>query len=48
MDQYVYPNEELADRQVIASGNEHHEAEIVTELRKKAKAEGLVEPVLPR
>jgi acyl-CoA dehydrogenase len=41
MDEHVYPNEELAERQVIASGNEHHEPEIVTGLRKKAKAEGL-------
>ena len=41
MDQHVYPNEELADQQIIASGNEHHEPEIVTELRKQAKAEGL-------
>ena len=38
MDEHVYPNEELAERQVIASGNEHHEPEIVTGLRKKAES----------
>src|SRR5579875_1621197 len=47
MDEYVYPNEELAERQVAASGNEHHEPEIVTSLRQKAKAEGLWNLFMP-
>jgi acyl-CoA dehydrogenase len=41
MDQHVYPNETLAEQQVAASGDEHREPPIVTEIRARARREGL-------
>jgi acyl-CoA dehydrogenase len=41
MERYIYPNQETYRRQIEASGNPHHHAEIVDELKQKAKAEGL-------
>jgi acyl-CoA dehydrogenase len=47
MDRYIYPNEETYRDQIAASGNPHHHAEIVDELKSKAKAEGLWNLFLP-
>ncbi len=47
MDEYVYPNESTYTNQIEASGNPHHHAEIVDELKAKAKAAGLWNLFLP-
>jgi acyl-CoA dehydrogenase len=47
MDRFIYPNEQTFRDQVAASGNPHHHAEIVDELKAKAKAEGLWNLFLP-
>lgn len=47
MDRYIYPNEQRYSDQIAASGNPHHHAEIVDELKTKAKAEGLWNLFLP-
>ncbi len=41
MDEYIYPAEALAERQVAASGDEHREPPVVTDIRARAKREGL-------
>ena len=47
MDKYVYPNIETYQQQIEQSGNPHHHAEIVDELKEKARAEGLWNFFLP-
>ena len=47
MDAQVYPAEKMAHDQAAASGNHYSDPEIVVELRKKAKAEGLWNLYLP-
>ena len=47
MDRYIYPNEHTYLEQIAASGNPHHHAEIIDELKVKAKAEGLWNLFLP-
>ena len=47
MDQYIYPNEQTYRDQITASGDPHHHAEIIDELKKKAKAQGLWNLFLP-
>ena len=47
MDQYIYPNERTYREQIAASGNPHHHAEIVDELKEKARAQGLWNLFLP-
>ncbi|HUY75852.1 MAG TPA: acyl-CoA dehydrogenase family protein [Ktedonobacterales bacterium] len=47
MDRYVYPNEQTFRDQVAASGNPFHHAEIVDELKARARAEGLWNMFLP-
>ncbi len=47
MDRSIYLNEQTFRDQVAASGNPHHHAEIVDELKTKAKAEGLWNLFLP-
>jgi acyl-CoA dehydrogenase len=47
MERYVYPNQQTYRDQIAASGNPHHHAEIVDELKAKAKAEGLWNLFLP-
>src|SRR5438270_4280444 len=47
MDRYIYPNEQTYRDQIKASGNPHHHAEIIDELKAKAKAEGLWNLFLP-
>lgn len=41
MDRYIYPNERIYREQIAASGNPHHHAEIVDELKEQAKKQGL-------
>ncbi len=47
MERFIYPNEQIYNDQIKASGNPHHHAEIVDELKAKAKAEGLWNLFLP-
>ena len=47
MVRYIYPNEYTYQEQITASGNPHHDAEIVDELKAKARAEGLWNLFLP-
>jgi acyl-CoA dehydrogenase len=47
MDRYVYPNEQTFKDQVAAANNPFHHAEIVDELKAKARAEGLWNLFLP-
>lgn len=47
MDRYIYPNEQTFHAQIADSGNPHHHAEIVDELKEKARAEGLWNLFLP-
>src|SRR2546425_9802502 len=47
MDRFIYPNEQTYHDQIAASGNPHHHAEIVDELKAKAKTEGLWNFFLP-
>ncbi len=47
MDRYIHPNERTYQEQIAASGNPFHHAEIVDELKARAKAEGLWNLFLP-
>src|SRR6266536_2620428 len=47
MNRFIYPNEQIYNDQIKVSGNPHHHAEIVDELKAKAKAEGLWNLFLP-
>lgn len=47
MDRYVYPNEQTYKDQIAGSGNPFHHAEIVDELKVKARIEGLWNLFLP-
>lgn len=47
MDRYIYPNERTYRDQVEASGNPHHHAEIIDELKPIARADGLWNLFLP-
>ncbi|MEN8181483.1 MAG: acyl-CoA dehydrogenase family protein [Myxococcota bacterium] len=47
MDDVVYPNERTYAEQLEASGDPHHEPQIMTEMRSKAKAAGLWNLFLP-
>src|SRR6202521_3173716 len=47
MERYIYPNQQRYSEQIAASGNPHHHAEIIDELKVKAKAEGLWNLFLP-
>jgi len=47
MDRYIHPNERAYHEQIAASGNPFHHAEIVDELKAKARAEGLWNLFLP-
>jgi acyl-CoA dehydrogenase len=47
MQRYIYPNEHTYRDQIAASGNPHHHAEIIDELKVKARAEGLWNLFLP-
>ncbi len=47
MDEYIYPNESTYTEQIERSGNPHHHAEIVDNLKPKARAEGLWNLFLP-
>src|SRR5438876_762217 len=47
MNRYIYPNEPTFHDQIATSGNPHHHAEIIDELKVKARAEGLWNLFLP-
>ncbi len=47
MNEHVYPAEKVAEEQIHAGGDPHREAPIVTEIRMKAKAEGLWNMFMP-
>jgi len=47
MDAYIYPHQQTYRAQIAASGDPHHHAEIVDELKTKARAEGLWNLFLP-
>src|SRR2546421_8985180 len=47
MQRFIYPSEQTFYDQIAASGNPHHHAEIVDELKEKARAEGLWNLFLP-
>ncbi len=47
MDRFIYPNEQTYYGQIAASSDPHHQAEIIDELKSKAKAEGLWNLFLP-
>ncbi len=47
MDEYIYPNESTYKEQIEKSGDPHHHAEIVDELKAKARAQGLWNLFLP-
>jgi acyl-CoA dehydrogenase len=47
MDRFIYPNVQTYREQIAASGNPHHHAEIVDELKAKAREQGLWNLFLP-
>ena len=47
MDQYVYPAEKIAEEQVEAADDPHRDPEVMVDIRKKAKAEGLWNLFMP-
>src|SRR5579864_5258061 len=47
MDRFIYPNEQTYRQQIAASGNPHHHAEIVDELKTRAREAGLWNLFLP-
>ncbi len=47
MERHIYPNQQLYHDQITASGNPHHHAEIIDELKPLARAEGLWNLFLP-
>jgi acyl-CoA dehydrogenase len=47
MERYIFPNQKTYREQIAASGNPHHHAEIVDELKAKAKAARLWNLFLP-
>ena len=47
MQRHIYPNQQRYNDQIAASGNPHHHAEIVDELKPLARAEGLWNLFLP-
>ncbi len=47
MERYIYPNQKTYREQIAASGNPHHHAEILDELKAQAKAAGLWNLFLP-
>src|SRR5207302_5397558 len=47
MERFIYPGQQTYHDQIAASGNPHHHAEIVDELKARARAEGLWNLFLP-
>ncbi len=47
MNRHIYPNQKTYQNQIAASGNPHHHAEIIDELKQQAKTQGLWNLFLP-
>jgi acyl-CoA dehydrogenase len=47
MDEFVYPNEERAEAEIVASGDPHHHPEVMGELKAAARERGLWNLFLP-
>ncbi|MBV9232086.1 MAG: acyl-CoA dehydrogenase family protein, partial [Chloroflexi bacterium] len=47
MERFIYPNQHTYHDQIAASGNPHHQVEIIDELKVRARAEGLWNLFLP-
>lgn len=47
MEQHIYPNQQTYQKQIAASGNPHHHAEIIDELKELARQQGLWNLFLP-
>jgi acyl-CoA dehydrogenase len=47
MDEHVYPAEAVYERQLLASGNPHHQPEVMEELKGRAREAGLWNMFLP-
>ena len=47
MDAHIYPNEDAVEAEIVASGNPHHHAQLIEDLKQKARAQGLWNLFLP-
>lgn len=47
MDEHIYPNEATVEEEIVCSGNPHHHAQIIENLKEKARQQGLWNLFLP-
>ncbi|GIX47302.1 MAG: acyl-CoA dehydrogenase [Candidatus Tectimicrobiota bacterium] len=47
MEEYIYPAEPEVEKEIAASGNPHHHPQIIEDLKKRARAQGLWNLFLP-
>jgi acyl-CoA dehydrogenase len=47
MDEHIYPNEAAVEEEIVCSGNPHHHAQIIENLKEKARQQGLWNLFLP-